>query len=272
LKKIVKDEKVHVFVSPYARTLMTADIMLAQLSKGQVKNIRIDPRLREQEFGNIQSDEAHKENERSRDLVGRFFFRFPTGESAADVFDRVSSMMDSLYRYVRKREGEIEEENIVIVSHGITMRCFLMRHFKWSPETFQTLFNPQNCEFWILERNENNKLVLAEATENSSYPQSSRRVHIIMKNGDVIDHTINDYLRLEPPRQARALELLAALKINRNDVKYVDFWLGRYNTDFMDLYNDVLLPPDQSAANGRSVVTPHVLSPSSSPSSSSSTQ
>lgn len=44
--------------------------------------------LREQDFGNFQ-DAALKAAEKSERLkYGRFFYRFPNGESGADVYDR----------------------------------------------------------------------------------------------------------------------------------------------------------------------------------------
>ena len=49
--------------------------------------MNIDPRIREQEFGNIQGDDfmAFRTEQQK---VGRFYYRFPTGESGADVWDR----------------------------------------------------------------------------------------------------------------------------------------------------------------------------------------
>ena len=49
------------------------------------------------------------------------------------------------------------EENIIIVTHGITIRCLLMRWFKWDVKYFHTLWNFRNCEHVILEKQENGK-------------------------------------------------------------------------------------------------------------------
>ena len=60
---------------------------------------------------------------------GSFYYRFPDGgESAADVYDRVSSFMESLYRHWKENEGEVE--NYVLVIHGVTANVFLMRFFQ----------------------------------------------------------------------------------------------------------------------------------------------
>ena len=55
--------------------------------------VRVDPRLREQEWGNLQPVSTAKALEQEREKVGRFFFRFPNGESGADVYDRATSFL-----------------------------------------------------------------------------------------------------------------------------------------------------------------------------------
>ena len=44
--------------------------------------------LREQDFGNFQDMEGKKREKAERLRFGRFFYRFPNGESGADVYDR----------------------------------------------------------------------------------------------------------------------------------------------------------------------------------------
>lgn len=46
-------------------------------------DVRIDPRVREQEWGTIDSMEDMEKIVAQRERVGRFFFRFPNGESGA---------------------------------------------------------------------------------------------------------------------------------------------------------------------------------------------
>lgn len=43
-------------------------------------------------------------------------------------------------------------DNYVIVTHGLLMRCFLMRYFKWTIKKFESIKNPENCEIWTLEK------------------------------------------------------------------------------------------------------------------------
>lgn len=55
--------------------------------------MREECRVREQDFGNFQVEERMQAVKQTRQRFGRFFYRFPEGESAADVFDRVSSKL-----------------------------------------------------------------------------------------------------------------------------------------------------------------------------------
>ena len=57
-----------------------------------------DPRIREQDFGNYQNQETINKAKRERYKFGVFYYRFPNGESASDVYDRVSTFLDSLWR------------------------------------------------------------------------------------------------------------------------------------------------------------------------------
>ena len=55
-------------------------------------------RLREQEWGNFQDANLFNNIAQERLAVGRFWYRFSTGESGADVFGRADSFLDTLYR------------------------------------------------------------------------------------------------------------------------------------------------------------------------------
>ena len=55
---------------------------------GVAAGVQEEVQLREQDFGNFQ-DAVGKAQEKSERLrFGRFFYRFPNGESGADVYDR----------------------------------------------------------------------------------------------------------------------------------------------------------------------------------------
>lgn len=83
--------RVYFYVSPYERTRSTLREVGRSFSKRRVIGVREECRIREQDFGNFQVEERMKIIKQNRERFGRFFYRFPEGESAADVFDRVSS-------------------------------------------------------------------------------------------------------------------------------------------------------------------------------------
>ncbi|KAL2325462.1 hypothetical protein Fmac_024520 [Flemingia macrophylla] len=148
------DWRVQFYVSPYVRTRSTLREMGGWFSRKRVIGVREESRIREQDFGNFQVEERMKVIKETRERFGRFFYRFPEGESAADVFDRVSSFFESLWRDIdmnRLRHNPSNDLNFVIVSHGLTSRIFLMKWFKWTVEQFEHLNNFGNCEFRVMQ-------------------------------------------------------------------------------------------------------------------------
>jgi len=156
LKQIIGDESVCFYISPMWRTRSTFE----QILKGmQISNPEFneEPRIREQEWGHLRSETETAEIIKSRDAYGTFYFRIPDGESAADVYDRVSDFFGSLHRDFEKEDFP---ENVIVVSHGLTIRLFLMKWFHWTVEQFELLANPHNCEIFILEKGEISKYKL----------------------------------------------------------------------------------------------------------------
>ncbi|KAL8508657.1 hypothetical protein ACS0TY_019053 [Phlomoides rotata] len=52
--------------------------------------------VREEDFGNFREPQKLKQLKEIRNKFGRFLYRFPEGESGADVYDRVSSKFNRL--------------------------------------------------------------------------------------------------------------------------------------------------------------------------------
>ncbi|KAL2345730.1 hypothetical protein Fmac_007015 [Flemingia macrophylla] len=146
--------RVYFYVSPYARTRSTLREIGRAFSKKRVIGVREECRIREQDFGNFQAQDRMNVIKETRHRFGRFFYRFPEGESAADVFDRVSSFLESLWRDVdmnRLHHDPSDDLNLIIVSHGLASRVFLMKWFKWTVEQFELLNNFGNCEFRVIQ-------------------------------------------------------------------------------------------------------------------------
>ena len=92
---------------------------------------------------------------KERLTFSRFFYRFSSGESGADVYDRVSSFMESLFRLFHRESDK--DFNLIIVSHGLTIRVILMRWFRWTVQEFETMVNPRNANPLVMERKKNSK-------------------------------------------------------------------------------------------------------------------
>lgn len=141
------------FSSPYKRSQQTLRHVCKSFPDDVIVKKVEDPQLREQDFGNFQSTENMRRlimPERQR--FGRFFYRFPNGgESGADVYDRITIFEDHLVRDIET--GRFPSNcTIVIVTHGLTLRLFLMRWFHWSVEEFERVYNPPHCKPIILEK------------------------------------------------------------------------------------------------------------------------
>ncbi len=132
-----------VYTSPYRRTRQTlADILTGACESdvpGLAAQIRVyeDPRLREVEHGY----EAVSAQEELRKVHGWFYYRFRGGESPADCYDRTSSFLESMMRQAERKKTD----RILIVTHGLLIRCFVMRFLHLSVEEFDVLANPVNC-------------------------------------------------------------------------------------------------------------------------------
>jgi broad specificity phosphatase PhoE len=129
-----------VYSSPYRRTRET----LAGIYQGcgviapePRRGLYEDPRLREVEHGY----ESAAGQEELRRTHGWFYYRFRGGESPADCYDRTSSFLESMMRQVERKQAE----RVLIVTHGLTIRCFVMRFLHLSVEQFDVLANPPNC-------------------------------------------------------------------------------------------------------------------------------
>lgn len=142
--------------SPYVRCVQTeALVMRRALGAGYDGVLRRDSfLLREQEFGDwdglseaemeARSPERYARRARMTDHLGRFYFRYPAGESRADVVQRISVFLGKLHRSSFPRH--------VLFLHGVTQRAFRMAWFNRSVEWFETEANPANATVLLIER------------------------------------------------------------------------------------------------------------------------
>ncbi|GAA2457187.1 histidine phosphatase family protein [Streptomyces lavendulocolor] len=166
LRALFGDERVSVYISPYRRTHETYHLL--RLDPAQVR-VREEPRLREQDWGNWQDRNDVRLQKAYRDAYGHFFYRFAQGESGADVYDRVGAFLESLHRSF---EAPDHPPNVLLVTHGLTMRLFCMRWFHWTVAEFESLTNPRNGETRMLVLGEDGRYALDRPFDRWRAPET----------------------------------------------------------------------------------------------------
>ncbi len=136
------------YCSPYRRTRETLDEMLIGSGhtpkEAKTRRRYEDPRLREVEHGY----EDAREQEQLQRTHGWFYYRFRGGESPADCFDRTSGFLEGMMRQIERKGAE----RVLIVTHGLAIRCFVMRFLHLSIEQFDTIDNPHNADVVTLSQ------------------------------------------------------------------------------------------------------------------------
>ncbi|SEM91712.1 histidine phosphatase family protein [Lihuaxuella thermophila] len=130
-----------VYSSPYLRTMETAKTILSMLPKGTP--FYENPLLREWELGNLydfnqRTPQAKKEFK----AAGRFYFRFPNGESLADVYLRSSMFMHTV---VQRLERQQRVENLIVVTHGAFIQMLLAFLMNWPVEKIESFEPVENA-------------------------------------------------------------------------------------------------------------------------------
>lgn len=155
LKNLIGMESVGFYNSPFYRTRSTLEYILESF-KDNKYIIKEDPRLREQEYCKFNSLDEMNLIKTQRDQYGTFFYRVITGESGADVYDRISTFLETLYRDFNTNTLD----NVIIVSHGLTIKLFLMRFFHLSVEQFELMKTLKNAKYHVLNLSQDNKYIL----------------------------------------------------------------------------------------------------------------
>lgn len=140
--------KARIWRSPYLRTRQTSEEFNKYL---QIPDIREDITLVELQYGlfdSVPEDEWLKlypneaaEYFRQQKNYGKFYGRFPQGESPFDVAIRVHQFIES----IRRDEEKNGVNTLFVFTHGVTLRTFLLRWMHYTPEWYQSERNPTNC-------------------------------------------------------------------------------------------------------------------------------
>jgi 2,3-bisphosphoglycerate-dependent phosphoglycerate mutase len=157
-----KRVKCKLLVSPFRRTRETASLLLKTDLAAWITDVEESSLLVEQDWGMFEGTglvkgkilyEKEYEHLQTQKLhKGKFWARMPLGESAFDVCQRVVSLFGSIQQ-TRTNAGEegAEAQVIIVVSHGITSRAFIMMWCRYSPEWFDASSNFPNCAVRVLD-------------------------------------------------------------------------------------------------------------------------
>ncbi|MDP9392686.1 MAG: histidine phosphatase family protein [Actinomycetota bacterium] len=113
------DRPTAVISSPFARALTTAELAV----QGLGLRVRTDERLRERDFGAFDGmtgagiRERYPDEAGRRDLLGKFYYRPPGGESWADVALRIRSLLAT---EALRSDGE----RLLLVAHQAVIMVF----------------------------------------------------------------------------------------------------------------------------------------------------
>ena len=171
LKELIMDEKLYFYVSPFWRTRSTFECIAKSFPREQFR-FNEEPRLREQEWGYLRGEDDFDKVCQERREYGIFYYRFPGGEAASDVYDRINDLLGSLHRDFGKSDFP---DNCVLVTHSLAIRLFIMRWFHLTIEEFECMISPKNCELVILEKNENGYYQLITPLESGESANVRRR-------------------------------------------------------------------------------------------------
>lgn len=142
--------------SSFLRCRQTEGIVLARAFgiAGAAVSRRESFLLREQDFGDWDAltDEEIQERDplhwekrrRALDTLGIFYFRYPNGESRADVVERMSIFIGKIHRSRYRTH--------LVFLHGVTQRAFRMAWMNRSVEWFEAEQNPTNASLLMIER------------------------------------------------------------------------------------------------------------------------
>lgn len=182
LKEIVGSDEIFVVASPFERVQQTLlGLYRGGFPEQQVGRVHVSAQMREQEFGNFQAVGVGEKAKAQAERVGRFYYRRDNGESSADVYDRVSAFWDELLRDILPGQ-ERHFGTCLMVTHGLTMRLLLMKIFQWSVETFETVFNGDNCEHITLVKDMERQTYnhCPERSLRGRLPWATRKIWVVM--------------------------------------------------------------------------------------------
>ena len=157
LRELIGKESVRFFVSPFKTTRQSFEFLGGSFDQSKCQYVD-EPRIRNQDFG---EHPPEKELE-LRELAKKnpFYFRFPGGENGADVYDRLSTHLESMHR---EWQLPSRADNYVLVTHNVICQLFLCRWFHWAPATFKALPRWPGGGILVMEQKEDGKYKITQS-------------------------------------------------------------------------------------------------------------
>ena len=152
----LRPEETCSWCSTYLRCQQTETLVLSRAFGDSARAVRSRSSflLREQEFGDWDSltqDEVaaadpvrYARRRRLTDNYGRFYFRYPGGESRADVAQRLTIFIGKVFRSPLQHH--------LVFLHGVTQRAFRMSFLNLSVDWFEEEPNAENASVLLLDR------------------------------------------------------------------------------------------------------------------------
>ena len=182
---LISGQRTRMLCSPYRRTRETAEDVQRGLFEGRegrdpdLFDYREELALREISFGlfdGIEDEELpikfpleHAHYQKHVKFEGEFFARMPMGESRVEVADRVKTVFGTILRDTPRIR------NFIIVSHGVTIRTFIMQWLHLTPEWYASVRNPWNASVQIIESNGNSPYRLSTLFEGYETEHSNQQ-------------------------------------------------------------------------------------------------
>lgn len=148
---------IKLYHSAYRRTRETKDFILKAM-KSLVFEVKEDILLAESQHGlfdGLEDDEQENKFPEEFELFkktekhnGKFWARYPHGESPFDVAIRLRTFFQSL-----KEDEENGVKEALIICHGIVIKVFAMAWLNETPEWYEEEKSPGNCAIRVLEKN-----------------------------------------------------------------------------------------------------------------------
>jgi len=147
----VAPARVAVYTSHYKRAKETSDIIVDYFGS-RVDFYRVDTELRELKWtgDNIKHDKSVETDNRERMKKFRNFNQ--GGESAHDVYLRMGTAISNLNHDFKHKQFP---STAIIVSHGLAIKCLLMRLLGWDEDMYESIQHPKNGQVFHLQLSPN---------------------------------------------------------------------------------------------------------------------